>query len=459
MNAPTDITYDVVVAGGGSAGVAAAVSAAEEGARVLLVESSGSVGGTLSWQLLEHSAGFHDVHGEQVVAGFGQRLVDRLTAAGASPGHVRDDVGYTATRTPVDHAELALTQSVMLAEAGVDVWLQSVPVGLDRDGSRIAALHVHTSHGRRTVRAAAVVDATGDAAIAALAGAPFQNDTTAVQPVSLTFKLGGADIGALLAYLSENPDEIRPGSVLGSGMDDHANVWGLGALLSAGHASGALSLRRTEMHLALWPTRGEAVVNVTRATGAGGLGAAHAVLSRQVLEFVRWFRADVPGFGGCRLVAVADRVGVRESRRVRGVHTMTAAEVGDGTPFADAIGRGAFPIDIHAADGAGLSHTDAVGAGYAIPYRILLVPDPANLLVAGRCVSSTHEANGTLRITATCFVTGEAAGVAAAMAAHHGVVPAEVDTTRLQERLADRGVLLPTGAGRAAGCGARVGAG
>jgi hypothetical protein len=442
---PGGVRFDVVVAGGGSAGVAAAVTAAEEGASTLLVEASGSVGGTLAWQLLEHSAGFHDTSGTQVVAGFGQRLVDRLTEAGASPGHVRDDVGYTATRTPVDHAGLALVQSMMLAEAGVTVWLHaSVAEATVDDTGTVTALAVETASGRREVRAHTVVDATGDAIVAQRAGVRMQGDVAARQPVSLLFKLGGVEFTPLLDYLHAHPEERRPGSVLGDAASDHLNLWGLGGLLAEGHARGVLSLLRTEMHVAGWPGRGAAVVNVTRTNmdDEGCLGAAHAVLSRQVLEFVAWFRASVPGFGRCHLVAVADRVGVRESRRVLGRHTVTRDDVFGGRRFPDVIGRGAFPIDIHAPDRPGLSHTDPVGSGYDVPYGCLVAARRRNLLVAGRCLSSTHEANGSLRITATCFMTGEAAGAAAALAARCGVDADTVELPVLQALLRRRGAIL-----------------
>ena len=113
---------------------------AEEGARTLLLEASTAVGGTLAWQLLEHSAGFHDGQGNQVIAGFGERLVRQMRETGSSPGHVRDDVGYTATRTPVNHVELALTEAVMLGKAGVQLWLSAPVVATQRSGDRIVAL-------------------------------------------------------------------------------------------------------------------------------------------------------------------------------------------------------------------------------------------------------------------------------------------------------------------------------
>ncbi|TCK21474.1 FAD-dependent oxidoreductase [Pseudonocardia endophytica] len=447
MTAAEPIDVDVLVAGGGSAGVAAACAAAEEGARTVLVEASGSVGGTLAWQYLEHVAGFHSVTGSQVVAGWAQRLVDRLAANGGSPGHVRDDVGYTVGRTPVDHGELALTESIMLDEAGVAVVLQApvIDVRSGPDG-RVDELTVHTRDGPRRFRPAAVVDTTGDAAVAALAGAPMQPDTGATQPVSLLFKLGSVDVGALFAYLRDHPDELRPGSVVADDGAAHANIWGLRTLLGDGYRDGLLSLHRRELHLAAWPQRREVVVNVTRTPASGRSGEVHARLSAQVLEFVRWFRDRVPGFGACHLSAVADRVGVRESRRVLGAYTVRGDEVRAGASFADAIGCGAFPIDVHAADSPTMAHTDGVGSGYEIPLGALLVPRVPNLLVAGRCLSSDHAANGTLRITAACFATGEAAGVTAAMAAVTAVDPGDVPVGFVQGRLAGRGAIvrLPT---------------
>lgn len=213
----TVMPFDVVVAGGGSAGVAAACAAAESGARTALVERAGQVGGTLACQLLEHSAGFHDVTGRQVVAGFGQRLVDLLTGFGGTPGHIRDDVGYTATRTPVNHAELALAEAVMLAEAGVEVWLNCTVAGAATCGDRIIQLEGWTAGGHVAFRPRVVVDCTGDGAIASLAGARCHRDGGGhVQPASLLFKLGGIDFGPLLDYARAHPADVRPGSLIGT---------------------------------------------------------------------------------------------------------------------------------------------------------------------------------------------------------------------------------------------------
>jgi hypothetical protein len=443
---PIDEVADVVVVGAGSAGVAAAVAAAEEGARTLLVEASGHVGGTLAWQLLEHSAGFHDVHGNQVIAGFGERLIQRLRDIGGSPGHVRDDVGYTATRTPVNHAELALMETVLLGEAGVSLRLNTPLVGVERDGTRIAALVVQSPAGRRRLLPRQVVDASGDAVVARRAGAEFHTDAGASrQPASLTFKLGGIDFAALLAYARANPADFRSGSVIGDAHAADVNLWGFGALLARGYQSGLLSLQRTELHLAGWPLRGEAVVNASRvASGSDDNWTADAViaLSRQVLEFARWFRETVPGCANAYVAAVADRIGVRESGRVVGRATLTREDLLHPVRRPDAIAQAAFPIDIHDPDRPGLSHAEQLGERYDIPYGCLVADGLDNLLLAGRCISSTHEANGSVRITATCFATGEAAGVAAALAARDTAPASAVDVQALRDMLLRRGVLL-----------------
>lgn len=439
------IEADVVVVGAGSAGVSAAVAAAEGGARTVLVEASGQVGGSLSWQLLEHSAGFHNVHGDQVVGGFGQRLVDVLAAAGASPGHIRDDVGYTATRTPLNHAELAMAESRLLVQAGVRLLLNAPVVSAQTRNGRIVALVAEGAGGRLELRARVFVDASGDAVVAAAAGARFQTDVAATQPASLLFKIAGLDFEKLLDYARSNPDDFRAESIVGDAGDEHVNLWGFGALLARGRREDVLSLYRTEMHLAGWPRRGEAIANVTRAAlpslDAVDAGATYLELQAQVLEFAQWFRQHVPGGADSYVAAVADRLGVRESRRILGVATLSQTDVVTGFMPPDAIGIGAFPIDIHDAASAGLSHTEAVGAGYGIPYGALVSADFDNLLAAGRCVSSTHESNGSIRITATCFVTGEAAGAAAALTAAGDAAAADIDVSKLRGVLRTRGVI------------------
>ncbi|MET7419626.1 FAD-dependent oxidoreductase [Dactylosporangium sp. NPDC005555] len=431
------LTPQVLVVGAGSAGVSAAVAAAESGADTLLVEATGHVGGTLAWQLLEHSAGFHDAAGNQVTGGVGQRIIALLQSYGGSPGHIPDDVAYTATRTPVNHAELAMAEAVLLHRAGVTLMLNTAVVGVSTVDSKVAEVRVETAgSGGTVIRPTIVVDCSGDAVVFALAGAAVQTDRPGrTQPVSLLLRLGGVDFGPLLDHARAHPEDFRAGSRIGRPDEDHVNLWGFGALLDAGHADGRLSWRRTELHLAGWPTRGEAVLNVTRTVSG------YLILANQVLETVAWFRRYVPGGANAYLSAVGDRVGVRESRRILGLRTLTQDDVLSARRDETAIGMGAFPIDVHDADAPGLSHTDGLPAAYDIPFGTLAARDLTNLLAGGRCISTTHEANGSARITATCFTTGEAAGTAAALAALGGTDTHAVDVGKLQATLRSRGVI------------------
>ncbi|GGM36504.1 FAD-dependent oxidoreductase [Dactylosporangium sucinum] len=433
----TVLTPQVLVVGAGSAGVAAAVAAAESGAETLLVEATGHVGGTLANQLLEHSAGFHDAAGNQVTGGTGQRIVSLLQQYGGSPGHIPDDVAYTATRTPVNHAELSMCEAILLRRAGVTLMLDTAVVAVSTVDSVVSEVAVETAGvGRTVIRPGIVVDCSGDAVVFGLAGAALQTDRPGrTQPLSLTLKLGAVDFGPLLDYARSHPGDFRAGSHIGQPSDDHVNLWGFGALLAAGHADGRLSWRRTELHLAGWPTRGEAVLNVTRTVSG------YLVLAEQVMQTVDWFRRYVPGGTNAYLAAVADRVGVRESRRILGLTTLTQEDVLGGRRSPESIGTGAFPIDVHDADAPGLSHTDGLRAAYDIPYGVLVARDFTNLLAGGRCVSSTHEANGSARITATCFTTGEAAGTAAALATLGGFDTHELEVGKLQAALRARGVI------------------
>lgn len=448
VSTAVDHETQVLVVGAGSAGVAAAVAAAECGARTTLVESTGHIGGSLARQLLEHSAGFHDIAGNQVTGGVGQRLVHLLQQYGGSPGHVPDDVGYTATRTPVNHAELSMCQGILLHQAGVRLLLNAAVVGVSAAADRpdhLDSVDLDVAgQGRRTLRPDVIVDASGDAVVFALAQAPLQTDVQARQPASLLLKLGGVDYKPIFDYMAAHPDDFRDGSRIGSADDDIANLWGFGRLLGQGHADGRLSWRRTEMHLAAWPSRGEAVLNITRLrlpAEVDNPGSVYPGLAQQVMETVAWFRDYVPGGRYAYLADVADRVGVRESRRIRGIETLTAESVTSGQTSVTSIGQGAFPIDIHDADKPGLSHTDQLSRGYDIPYGALVARDHDNLLAGGRCVSSSHEANGSVRITATCFVTGEAAGVAAAIAARTVADARTLDVPALQAALRQRGVI------------------
>jgi hypothetical protein len=443
--------YDVIVAGAGTAGVIAAVAAARNGARTLLTERGGFLGGNIPAQLLEHSAGWFDAHGTRVVGGLPQELVDRLVAAGASPGHVRDDTGYTRYRVPVNHEAYKSIVSAWIAEAQIDVLLFSPVCAVMAERGSLGGVIVENKSGRTAYSASAVVDCTGDADVALLAGCAFLSQPgAATQPVSLLFKIGGIDHGLLLDYVEANPDEFKmgvaPAQLRG---EPHVNLWGFTSLLRRAHQGGVLSLLRNELHYSGETASGEAVINFTRyaadATRAEDLAAAEAVLRRQVLECVRFFRDYVPGCARVFLAATASNVGVRESRRIAGAYVLTESDIRSGRQFDDNVALGGFPIDSHDPKGPSMDGTEPIRRGYGIPYRALLPGEVDRLLVAGRCISADRRALASARITGTCMAMGQAAGTAAARAAASNRLPRNLDLARLQATLRQQGAILGLG--------------
>ena len=442
--------YQVVVAGGGTAGVIAAIAAARNGARTLLVERGGFLGGHIASQLLEHSAGWFDARGARIVAGLPQELVDRLVAAGASPGHVRDDTGYTVSRVPVNHELFKSVVTAMCHESGVDLLMFSPVVQVLREGDRLTGVIVENKSGRTAYAAGAVVDCTGDADVAERAGCTFLSQHTGAadtQPVSLLFKLGGIDHAALLDHVEAHPEQFKlgvpPAALRG---EDHVNLWGFGPQLARAHAEGVVSLARNELHYSGWVRTGEAVINVTRcavdATRAEEIGRAEVVLRRQVQEFAAFFRRYIPGAHNSYLSASASCIGVRESRRIRGRAVLRDEDVRRGARFADAVLRGGFPIDSHDPKGTSLDAAEHVAGGYDIPLGALLPERIDGLLVAGRCISAERRALASARITGTGIAVGQAAGTAAALAAQDGLAPGAIDIVLLQRTLKAQGAIL-----------------
>lgn len=445
---PVHGPYDVAVAGGGTAGILAAIAAARAGASTILLERGGFFGGHIATQLLEHSAGWYDANGQKVVGGLPDELVERLKQAGGSPGHVTDDTGYTRMRLPVEHELFKSVVVEWLDDEGVQVMPQSpVAAAIEHDG----LLHVicETKSGRVAFAARAAVDTTGDADLCARAGCNF-HPMDAMQPVSMLFKLGNVDHDAALAYVSAHPEDFK----MEAGFPDfsgrsHYNLWGYGSLLKKGREAGLLSLDRNEMHVACHVHSREAVINVTRfaadATDTFAMARAEVALRRQVREFTRFFREMIPGYENSFLSATASCVGVRESRRIRGVSTLMDDDVRKGRRFADAVARGGFPIDSHDAHGNSMDGTEHVPAGYDIPLSVLLPESGPNIIVAGRNISAERRALASARITGTCMAMGQAAGTAAALSALGNMPLRQLDVSALQARLRQDGAIFEAG--------------
>jgi len=447
--------YDVLVLGGGNAGCAAAIAAARHGAKTLLVERYGFLGGTATASMVGPWMTFHS--GERrIVGGIAQEIVERLVRSGGSPGHVVDASDYVPTITPFDPEAHKALLFEMMREAGVSLllhaWFLRAELHDRADGGvEVDRAIVATVSGERAYRGKITIDATADAYVAASAGVPVQQGDARgrVQPASLMFRLSHVDLDATAAYLRAHPDQMR------TSLEAHERngpaltaVAGLYDLWESARAAGEVDVPRELVSFFISPYPDEVTVNMTRVTDVDPLDAdditrAEIEARAQVMQLVRFFRGRVPGFANARLAATGTQIGVRESRRIVGRYTLTRDDVLHARQFDDAVARSAYPIDVHNPSGSGTATQRlAPGTAYEIPYRCLVPVDREQLLVAGRCISTTHEALASTRLTPTVMTLGQAAGTAAALANESGVRVGDVDARTLRSALEADGVDL-----------------
>jgi hypothetical protein len=419
--------YDVVVVGAGSAGATAAIAAARTGARTLLVDRMGFLGG-ISTAVLDTFYAFY-TPGEapkQVVGGIGWEVAGRLTAAGAA--FERPNTYGAGTGITYDPEVLKRLWETLVLDAGAEVLLHTWVTGVELDADRRArALSVFNKGGAGRVKAAVVVDASGDADVAAWAGVPFDDPAAngQIQSLSTVFRLAGVDVERAEAF-------------------GKRALW---ARMREASGSGAYRLPRIEGSWHRTPQPGVVMALMTRvprvdATDPQQLTRAEIEGRRQASEYARFLREQVPGFERAVMVSTSPAIGVRESRRVHGRYRLEAGDVLAGRRFEDEIALCGAPIEDHHAGADTRWSYVPDGGVYGIPYRCLLPQLVEGLLVAGRCFSATHDAHASARSMGTCMSMGQAAGTAAALAAADGAVPGGLDAGRLRKHLAEQGVLL-----------------
>ena len=449
---------EIIIVGSGPAGVAAACAAADNGANVVLVEASPFPGGELVSGLPVD--GCLNALGEWLVGGPAQALFQGCQRRGGYIGPLFDwRLNWGVCIDPVA-MRLAIVEE--LARRHVRVMLGSILCGASVRDGRIAAIDVVQRQGHMQMAADVFVDASGDGILAVLAGAQYEQPAAeAMQPVSLTFRVGNVDMPALMTFIRDNPDEfiLAESPVIDKSPAECARALyaaGLpfvplgakGSVLGGAIARGAVAPCTAVF---MWPTslaRREVGLNMTRlsgidATDNAAWSAALAGLACQVEKGVAFLKADVPGFADAVLADTAYGVGVRETRRIRGEAVLEEAAVRGARHCDDGIARGAHHIDIH---GSGTEQTRIPvrgGGSYDIPFGCLIPCGLQNLLVAGRCLSSTRPANGSCRVMGTCLAIGQAAGTAAAMLAVEKIPnPRRIDVAALRAQLKAQGAVV-----------------
>lgn len=439
-------TYDVVVVGGGVTGIAAATCAAREGARTLLVEARPFVGGNAATGLCLHN--FVTRYGEQVVFGFAQEIVDELVRCGGAVGHVPYG-GFVHSVTPVDGELFRTVATELLDDAGVTIRYGAQIVDVEAEAGTVRSLVCAAKGGLRSIRASHFVDASGDADVAAAAGADFRKGHRAnrkMQPISMVLRCFGTDN----ARIADQFAETAPAVATRPDHPDPFPVYFNGTFGKWNDLIAELGLFPNDNHKVFFNTVWPHHINVNASavfgldgTDASALSKATVDLTRQLHRVADFLREHVAGFEKAYFMASAFP-GVRETRHVVGHYEISDEDVRNGTKHDDGIGQVCFPVDIHDPDtGQAEFHQIGGDGAFDVPYRALVPAHVDNVIVAGRCISASPFAHGSTRNMAPCLVMGEAAGTAAALASKEGRAFPDLDVRGLRDRL--QGAALPGG--------------
>lgn len=448
------IKTELAVIGAGPAGLSAALSARRQGLKVTLLEKNGYLGGnaTLGLPLL----GFLDVNARRIVGGIADEYVKRLTERGQSHGHRACPKHNSVTN--IDPEGFKLLAIEMCREEGVDVLLHLETVSVERDGDRITSVTLYGKGNRVKVEADIFIDATGDGDVAYLADCSFesgQEGTGVLQPPTVMFTLENVDTDKVYDFIEKHPEEMtysatidhRPGYDAPYFRADLNHVFvGLRGVFTRLRNEGRLPvLRETLIYIKSFKP-GEIYVNSTRlintdATDVFDLTRAELDGQLQCAALTEVLRESVPGFENCFISHIAPFLGVRETRRFKGMRRLSADEVLAGVIDAETIALAGYKIDIH-------SGTDSttvfrnVERPFGIPYGTLLSAEYTNLMFAGRCASFDAPTLASVRVMPYCMAMGEAAGIAAAFAIKGGVSVRDVSVTELRDELHRRGAIL-----------------
>lgn len=415
--------YDVIVVGGGFSGAAAAIAAARRGMEVLLIEKSNCFGGAAVNCLVNPFMYYwtNDPATKKPIYlcnGIFREILTELTAMKAMPEN-----------SSVFHEEyLKLILQRMILKENVHVLFHTYLTGVRMDNGKVKSVLVSNKEGPGEYAARYFIDCTGDGDLAVLAGYPYhlgREKDHLCQPMTLCFRVAGVDLKAFeKSYDSINPlyqQFQREGKI----KNPRENI-----LVFENVVDGVLHFNSTR---------------IVRKNPVSGEEKTQAELEarEQVFELFHFLRENIDGFQHSQLLSTAMEIGVRESRMIEGEYLLTQEDLVACTKFDDGVVCGNYDIDIHNPEGSGTSHYYFKdGEYYTIPYRCLVPKGSRNLLVAGRCISSTHEAQASYRIMPICCCLGEAAGIAAAFCGNSAADVMDIDIPRYREELRARQLLI-----------------
>lgn len=440
---PLLMETDVIVVGGGTTGPFAAISAARQGKRVVMIERFGSLGGNLTLGLNTKPSG-------ALVGGLPLEVWNLARATGGAGEDYMAVVktGGVKIASPCDPEMMKMILTRLCAESGVQILFETVVSAPVVEGDTVKGVIVESKTGRQFIAGKVVIDCSADADIATRAGAPFVmgggGEAKTMQPVSMYFTMDRVDLVRLSEWAKSTDDvpaRAIPKTV--EGLDYGLWLTGFNKSLRAWQEKTGVKLQRD--NITLKTADGRMYVNGTRVTNVDVFDPVqftNAVLEcyRQIEGVARYLRETIPGFEKARIEAIAPVLGVRETRHVTGEYTLSGKDSIEGTHFEDSIAADASALDIHDPKGADVDFQGL--RPYEIPYRALLPLGVEQLLVAGRCISADHAAHARSRNMPACMATGQAAGVAAAVAIDTGVSVRKVSVATVQQKLRALGMPL-----------------
>ncbi|WP_018155185.1 FAD-dependent oxidoreductase [Demetria terragena] len=435
-NVPVLAEVDVLVVGGGAAGVAAATVAAEAGHSTMLVERYGFCGGAAVAGMSSTICGMYLSQQnlgtpEQVVFGFTERFRSAIAERrGLTPPQIYGKT-YTVTHDPLKWRE---TADQFLEDAGVTCLFHSAVTGVIVDGNTYTGVILESNAGSSVVLAKRIVDASGDAAVLARGGYDYWfGDDGTIQNPTMFFRLGNVDMEAFSDFWG--PDTISPPKV--SDLIDQANEHGF-------------TLPRRKIWIFPSTRPGELMVNATRLTGRNGemlnvinpsdfteaeIGGRH-----QVRSYARFLAESIPGLKESFVVDTGVEAGIRQTRTIAGMTTLTNEDVVGCVKRSDSICRSPWPIELHSGDRPKLHWL--LDDYYDVPYGALVPAVAEGIIIAGRSLSAQHEALASARVTAQCFEYGHAAGVAAHLSLEGDLAIRDLDVGAIQKQMLNRGSAL-----------------
>ena len=440
---PVRAEADILVVGGGPAGIMAAEAASKEGLKVMLIDSRTYLGGNLTIGL--PVLGFLGRKGNVIIKGLPLKFVERLRAIGQATGHRRCPLHVSLTMIGPEAAK-ELCMKIM-EENSVQVLLHTFCSGVIMEGKDIKGIIIESKAGREAILAKTVIDCTGDGDVATRAGAVVKkgNLEGGMQPPTLMFSMRGINIREFRDAVANHPEtydvDIIPNEFFRK--DENCTFVGMRNQIKQARNDGMkIPVERTIVMTGI--ASDEMWVNMSRVNGVDGTDPASETFGtfeaiKQNSEVVKFLKKYVPGYENAWVDKVAPYLGARETRRIVGEYVLNRDDILKCRRFDDAVCAASYPIDLHHPKG-GDCTLEWCPDCYDIPYRCLVPKGIGNLLLAGRCISTTHEAMASTRVMSICMATGEAAGKAAKISVQSCVQPAKVDVKQLQKELKEEGV-------------------